>query len=55
MLTRQLTANVDLAHTYTALGEYGRAIASLRTAVCLEGALRPSAQLVVTTLTPMPG
>jgi class 3 adenylate cyclase/tetratricopeptide (TPR) repeat protein len=38
---RQLTAHVDLAHTYIALGQYGRAIESLRTVVSLEGALRP--------------
>jgi class 3 adenylate cyclase/tetratricopeptide (TPR) repeat protein len=35
----QFQANVRLAYTYHALGEYGRAIASLRTAVSLEGAL----------------
>jgi tetratricopeptide (TPR) repeat protein len=40
-VNRQLPANVDLAHTYIALGEYCRAIASLRTAVSLEGALHP--------------
>jgi class 3 adenylate cyclase/tetratricopeptide (TPR) repeat protein len=37
----QLDANVNLAHTYHALGEYGRAIACCRTAVSLEGGLSP--------------
>jgi hypothetical protein len=40
-VNRQLSANVDLAQTYIALGEYRRAIASLMTAVSLEGVLRP--------------
>jgi tetratricopeptide (TPR) repeat protein len=38
----QLNANVDLAHTYIALGEYGRAIVCCRTAVSLEGVLSSS-------------
>jgi class 3 adenylate cyclase/tetratricopeptide (TPR) repeat protein len=37
----QLTANVNLANTYHALGEYSRAIACLRTAVSLEAELPP--------------
>jgi class 3 adenylate cyclase/tetratricopeptide (TPR) repeat protein len=38
---RQLDTNVNLANTYLALGDYGRAIACCRAAVSLEGVLRP--------------
>ena len=40
-VNRQLNTNVNLANTYLALGEYGRAIACCRTAVSLEGVLLP--------------